>query len=131
MPAPVERPGGRPPLAPWPGSSDAADVQPGRAASAIIVSSMPDEPENVKMAKSTRSVRLQHLLHDLQLGRVPRGEQHLDRYAREVERLRHVAVHRRAELLPHADPVELGRRTRGRPAVVEDDDVVEVVVACR
>ncbi|WP_449064549.1 hypothetical protein [Planomonospora algeriensis] len=43
--------------APWPGSITPVTVRPA-AARAIMASSMPDEPEKVKMAKSTRAVAL-------------------------------------------------------------------------
>ena len=95
-----------------------------------MVSSMPDDWAKVNIAKSMRVRGLQHLLHDLHLGAVPRREQRLDPDLAEAEldRPRLVPLVQLAEGAG-AQPVELRQVLVGGLLAVQDDDVVEVVAA--
>ena len=72
---------------------------------------------------------LQHLLHELELGRVV-GRGDLHRHAREAIRLRHLDVSLAAEASP-AELVELHLVLATDEGVAEDEEVVEVDVRVR
>ena len=69
---------------------------------------MPDEPANVKIAKTRLGLALEHLLHQLELRRVIRREQHLHRDAAEVVGGGHVPVQPSPEqAVPELQELEL------------------------